>query len=179
MIKTNILPDNYQIVREYDILKNKKDLKIMYLITFILFIPFIVLYFFIFNHFNLNFIYLLLIYLLIIIFHELIHGLFFKLGGKSKLKFNLQLQAASCGAPGYYYKRNYYMLIGLSPFLIISPILITLFFIYHKSLLFYILLMIHTAGCSCDFYIFFELLKYDKKTLIEDTGIKMIFYNEK
>lgn len=183
----NSLPEDYK--ESFDInFKQSKNFIWLNLLSLFLIIPFFIglaLYY----HFNppLNFITFdavdLLIYLLIaflsIIIHELIHGIFFKLGTKERVTYKFHGWAASASVKGIYFYKDHYILTGLAPFIIITPILIISMFIFPLHALgIYFILAIHTSGCVGDFYVTIKLLGYNKETLIQDYGIGMTFYTK-
>src|SRR4030042_1361773 len=68
----------------------------------------------------LEFLFCILIIILMLILHELIHGMFFWLFTHDKPRFALKTGYAFAAAPEWYLTKKQYIIVGLSPFLIIS-----------------------------------------------------------
>ena len=121
----------------------------------------------------------LLYAILSIIIHELIHGIFFKLGTKEKVSYKFHGWAASASVKGIYFYKHHYVLTGLAPFMIITPLLVACIFIFPAEALgLYTLIAFHTASCIGDFYVVYKLSKFGDQTLIHDYGIGMTFYTK-
>lgn len=123
-----------------------------------------------------------LAYFLLLIVHELIHGLFFKIfNPTNKVKFGVKLKAmmAYATSPGSLYSRKQMFVIGLSPFVGISLGLTVMFALGWLSPLLYVVLAAgHAAGCVGDFYYAYLLLiKFGKEPiLVEDTETGLLIY---
>lgn len=188
MNSVNKLPDNYILTEEINIKDDKDFFKKVNVISISILFPFLIIFFLLYD-FKINFVltilYFLLtlfFFLLIVVWHESIHGFFFKLGNYNEIEFKFHGFAASCGAPGFYYYRNRYMLVSITPFSIINTLLLVLlYFVKGLNIFPFVLFLtgMHLSGCSADLLIFFKLMKYDKDLLIEDTGINMKFYEIK
>lgn len=126
----------------------------------------------------------LLFFLVILVIHELIHGLFFKLyKPENKLKFGVlpKSMMAYCSSPGSIYKRYQMIIIAIAPFILISLFLTILYSLNIITSLVYIgLASMHASGCVGDFYYLYLLfVKYLKKDiLVEDTLSGLIIYEE-
>ena len=184
------LQDNYILIREIDPNKNKKEFWLMNIGSFVLLIPFFIIYFFLNPDFRIEFGFsrLLISFLLIVSIillipvHELIHGLFFKLFGNGKLKFGFHGFAFSCSMPSHYFNKRAYTLIGLAPLIIISIITGALSIFMYKSDYFiipYAVLAINFSSSIGDIYVIFVLFKYKKTVLVNDIGVAMRFYDKK
>lgn len=114
----------------------------------------------------------------LMISHELIHGLFFKIyQPKANIKFGAKLGVFYAISPGSLYSKCNYATIGLSPFIIISAALTAACAFGVLSPLAYILAAsLHGAGCIGDFYTCYLLLKAKKGQFIEDTSTTINFY---
>lgn len=123
-------------------------------------------------------------YIIIIIAHELIHGLFYKIYTKQKLTFGITLTAAFCGVPNVYVRKKAMMITCMAPCVILSMIFLILMIVFFDSSLyifFLLLFSLHFGGCIGDIYccILF-LFKYkNKDILINDTGLKQTIYVKK
>jgi len=182
----NELPNAYVKTWEVDLLKNKKMAVLMNVGALIIPIIMIVIFLILSNwNFEIDVFMTLLILILGLvsttIIHELIHGLFFKLGTKEKLKFKLSLFFASASVPTAYFRKWHYLIVGLAPFVILDSILIVVcILLKNTEWLFgvYVLLSVHTGGCIGDFFISIKLIGEPKSVLIHDTGTGMTFYNK-
>jgi len=183
----SVLPNDYQAASHIN-LKSTKLIISLNLWSLVLILPFL---FGIYIYFQINpilnpvmfFGFDLLVYLGLalstFILHELIHGIFFKLGTDQKVSYKFHGWALSASVKGIYFYKNHYLVTGLAPFVIISILMVLAMFIFpmHAFML-YIILAVHTAGCIGDFYVVLKLLKYNKDTLIHDYGIGMLFYTK-
>lgn len=117
-----------------------------------------------------------------LIFHELTHGLFYKIYTKEKLTFGLTLFVAFCGVPKIYVKKKAMMVTILAPFVVYTIVFGLICYLLRFNDLYYLLascmLGIHVGGCVGDLYGFGVMLfKYHKKDiLVNDTGPKQTFY---
>jgi len=106
--------------------------------------------------------------------HELIHGLFFYLVTKEKPVFGYKFLYAYAGAPQWFIKKKYFLMISLSPFVIISFIGITALFFVNINYLSVVLIPLaaHAAACFGDIWFSFTLINKPAETYINDSGIK-------
>ncbi len=123
----------------------------------------------------------LFLLVVILILHEGIHGIFFKLfKPENKVKFgviwkSLMLYATS---PGSLYSRGQMLIIGLAPFIVNSLLLTLLLALGWLPAFYYIFLAsLHAAGCVGDFYYVYVLAWKHRshKILVEVTenGLKI------
>lgn len=113
--------------------------------------------------------------LFILVPHELIHGLFFKLFcPKNPVKYGFKWKSlvAYATSPGSLYRRGQVLVISLDPFVLISlglTICLACNWLNASSYIF--LAALHAAACTGDFYYTYLLLvKYRKGSiLVEDT----------
>ena len=121
-------------------------------------------------------------FLLALTLHEAVHGLFFFLFTGDRPTFGLRGAFAYAAAPGWYIRRNPYLIVGLSPLILISLVgLIASIFIPMNALLPYLFgLTISASGAIGDLYIVGWLLGKPEKALINDRGeaITIFFPNE-
>ena len=118
------------------------------------------------------------LFIMILIIHEAIHGIFFKLfDSNARIKFGYQTGMVYTSSPGSRYTRNQYIVIALMPCLIISLALIALFpIVVPHSSLFDILTATHLSTCIGDFYLINQLLKAPKDVKVEDTKKGITLY---
>jgi hypothetical protein len=114
------------------------------------------------------------------IFHELIHGVFFYLFTKSKPVFGFKSFMAYAGAPDWYIRKDRYIIIALAPFVVITVVGYLLLFVvpYNFLPLIFLIVVINAAGCIGDIYYSMMLLNKPKETYITDSGVvSIISYN--
>jgi hypothetical protein len=116
-----------------------------------------------------------------LVFHEIIHGICYKILTGEKLTFGLTLTVAYCGVPNIYVYRKPAIIAVISPFIIFTILFITSFFFLTNTwnLFFAILVFaVHVGGCVGDLFvtgIYLFKLK-DNKILLKDDGPKQTFY---
>jgi hypothetical protein len=189
----NYLPENYVEDFQIDLLKDKKKLLMINVLSLVLLIPVVLAYYLIItftdktleitveNSPTWKLMISIVSMLVYIVVHELIHAIFFKLGTKEKVKFGFHGIMASASVPGVYFYKKPYLLAGLAPAAIMSVVfIIPMFFLNDYDLfLLFLLFAVHFSGCVGDFYIAIKLLKYPSDTLVEDTGTGMKFFVKK
>lgn len=117
--------------------------------------------------------------LVIIVVHELIHGLFFKLfNTEGKVKFGFKNGLAYATSPNSFYSKGKFLVILMAPFIIIT---LLLFFMYLFRLIppyaFIRLASIHASTCVGDFYFSYLVIKAPKNSCVEDTEHGINFYH--
>lgn len=120
------------------------------------------------------------LFILLIIIHELIHGLFFKLFDlKGKVKFGFKNGMAYATSPNSYYSKGKFSWICLAPFVLITLILYVV--TYRQFLpvpIFVIIASMHAASCVGDFYWCYLLIRAPRNTYVEDTEEGMNLYKK-
>ena len=117
----------------------------------------------------------------IIVIHELLHGVAYKIMTHQKLTFGVTLTAAFCGVPNIYVYRKCAIIAMLTPLVVLSTLLIIpLFFVddFFTKVAILFVFAFHFGGCSGDMFgaiLFFFKFK-DKDVLMNDTGPKQTFY---
>lgn len=175
----DLIPEGYRFSKEINLEKNKKHFIWVNIVSVFLLIPVLPLLLLIdFSTIEMRYILLgFLLFFVVIMIHEAIHGFFFKYYSKKKVKYQFHGWAFSASTPNTFYRKGAYLVIGLAPAVIINSILLILFFIFKdiRLLLFFVILL-HFSGCAGDFYVTFMLRKYAKDTLVEDTGVGMLIF---
>ncbi|MGX2945098.1 DUF3267 domain-containing protein [Enterococcus alishanensis] len=178
-----------KLYREVDILNNKKAIILLnigsILLFFIIGTLFLILTSFISQRQSLSseisfpmLLFALVLLFLCLVLHEAIHGLFFKMfQPQGKVNFGFKNGMAYATSPGSFYSRKQFFIIAISPFIIVSLLLVVAFALNMLSLfVFLFLATIHGSGCIGDFYYIVLILKAPKGSLIEDTPIGISFY---
>ncbi|WP_249934236.1 DUF3267 domain-containing protein [Marinilactibacillus psychrotolerans] len=180
------------LIKEYNLIENKKAIFWLNMASIPLFIFFLILfimytYIFLENKdysFSLNngsfigFILFFLLYFLLIVFHELIHGLFFKVFKKDrKVKFGFKNGFAYATSPHSFYSKGKFIWICLTPFTFITLILLSAVSLgFIPVNLFVNMASLHAAACVGDFYWVFLLSRHPGNILVEDTEQGMTVY---
>lgn len=117
--------------------------------------------------------------ILIIVFHELIHGIFFKLFSPSgRVKYGYKDGMFYATAPGEIYNRKQFAVIILMPFIILTLLLLLcLYFLNYTAVT--VILIFHTGACAGDFYFIYLILKYKNLKYIEDTERGITMYEKR
>lgn len=124
-----------------------------------------------------TFIFALIFYALAIPLHELVHAVFFLLyGDNTKIRFGFKNGLAYASAPGVFYKRHQYLIIALSPFILISTLTLLIGSAQDHIAIAIIVLVLHTASCAGDFYYTYQLLTHPEVTYCEDTDAGVTLY---
>ncbi len=180
------IPEGYQLTYDLHLLKNTKVFALLNILQVVLILPFIPGFLFL-NWLDLfsyerivSGVILLLIpaMVVMIVIHELIHGFFFKKFSGKRVKYQFHGWAASASTPGIYYRKKYYLIIGLAPAVILNTLFLIGTFLLPKPLntISYFLLAIHVSSCVGDFYVSWILRKYPEDAYIEDTGVGLKIY---
>lgn len=114
----------------------------------------------------------------ILIFHELIHGLFFWIFSRSKPVFALRPLYAYAGAPTWFFPNRQYAITALGPLVIIDAVGLLLIFLVPVSWIYLItfLAALNTGGAIGDILVAFRLIKLSPTCFANDTGDVVTFY---
>ena len=119
-------------------------------------------------------------YIIYIILHELTHGIAYKITTKQKLTFGFNGFVAFCGVPKIYTSRKTSLIALLAPFITYTLILLPMCFMFKDGMITLVAIFLfsaHFGGCVGDLYCTILLLfKFDKNTLVNDTGPMQVFY---
>lgn len=115
---------------------------------------------------------------LMLVFHELVHGMFFWLFTQERPRFALKSGYAYAAAPDWYLPRTQYVLVGLSPLLVISILAIILAAILPTHLISYLLFVatFNAAGALGDMIVVSWVLRQPDSTFIMDHGDKFLSF---
>jgi hypothetical protein len=111
---------------------------------------------------------------LMLVFHELIHGIFFWLFTRERPKFALKAGYAFAAAPDWYLPSSQYILVGLSPFVAITILAILFSAFVNSSVVPYLLLIatFNAAGALGDLIVVAWVLRQPRSILVRDQGDK-------
>ncbi|MEJ5223299.1 MAG: DUF3267 domain-containing protein [Anaerolineales bacterium] len=110
--------------------------------------------------------------MLVISLHEGVHGLFFWVFTRAQPVFGLGWGYAYACAPGWYFTRGQYAIIGLAPFVLLNAVGLTLLAVSPAvwiGALFWLVLL-NASGSVGDLWFIARILKEPGDILVEDTG---------
>ena len=110
--------------------------------------------------------------LLMLLLHELVHGLFFWLFTRERPRFALKAGYAFAAAPEWYLPGAQYIVVGLSPFILITLITILLAAFVPPSIVVYLLFIatFNAAGALGDLIVVAWVLRHPGTILVKDEG---------
>jgi hypothetical protein len=110
--------------------------------------------------------------------HELVHGLFFWVFTREKPQFGFKLLYAYASAPGWYFDKSIYWLIGLAPLIFLSLAGLVVAVFTPADWFFYLLfgLFTNASGAIGDLYIVIRLALEPAGTLVEDRGTGFLVF---
>ncbi|WP_105100638.1 DUF3267 domain-containing protein [Streptococcus suis] len=163
---------------EVDVRSDKKLAARLYVTTVLLVFPFFWLFGFIASKVEfqnvmneLQFIEALFVFLMLIIMHEWIHGLFFKIFcPKNPVKYGIKWKTGMAYAisPNSLYNRFQTVVIALAPFVLISlGLTVSAMFGWLDKGAYQILATMHAAACIGDFYYTYLLMAKCKEVEVE------------
>jgi hypothetical protein len=115
---------------------------------------------------------------IMLVFHELIHGMFFWLFTQERPKFALKSGYAFAAAPDWYLPRSEYVLVGISPLVVISilSIVFAAFLPSHLSSYLLFVATFNAAGALGDMIVVAWVLRQPDTTFIMDHGDKFLTF---
>ena len=119
------------------------------------------------------------LYAISVIIHELIHGIFFRVFTRSKPVFALRLPFyVSVSAPDWYIPSRKYIIVALSPLVIIGAIGLLLILLAPERWVMFVVFVVamNTGGSIGDLFVLTRLLKLSPACLANDTGDGVAFY---
>lgn len=121
---------------------------------------------------------LLAVMLVMVVVHEAIHGFFFWRYTRARPAFGVGAGYAYAAAPGWYLPRNQYLLVGISPLLVITLLGALLLAVVPASLLLPVLalMVINASGAVGDLAVVVWLLTLPRTALATDDGDAVTVY---
>jgi Putative zincin peptidase len=115
---------------------------------------------------------LILSIIFMLVFHELVHGLFFWLFTRERPKFALKAGYAFAAAPDWYLPSAQYVIVGLSPLVVISLLSIVSAVFVPASIVAYLLYIatFNAAGALGDMIVVAWVLNQSNTILVRDAG---------
>ncbi len=119
-----------------------------------------------------------LAFILVLVLHEAVHGAFFWIFTRARPMFGLKAAYAYAAAPDWYIPRNAYLVVGLSPLVVISLAGVVLLPLIPPGLVLPWLFALATnaSGAVGDLYIVGWLLTQPAQTLVQDRGDGMCIF---
>jgi hypothetical protein len=123
---------------------------------------------------GLGLIVLLLSILFMLVFHELVHGIFFWIFTRERPRFAFKGGYAFAAAPEWYLPNSQYIIVGLSPLVVISILSILTVAFVPSSVVPYLLFIatFNAAGALGDMIVVGWVLKQSNTILVKDQGDK-------
>jgi len=118
--------------------------------------------------------------LAILVVHELVHGLFFWIFSGHKPEFGFGPGYAYAAMPDWFYPKWQYLVVGLSPLVLITAVGLGASVLIPLEWLWVVLIAIifNAGGAIGDMYVCLRLAREHKKVLIKDTGDGFQLYRQ-
>ncbi len=129
---------------------------------------------------TLNLVAFLVVMGVMLLVHEGFHGLFFWIFSRSRPVFAFKIYYASASAPGWYFPRWQYILVGLAPLLFITLIGILCLAWLPAPLILptWLILVFNTSGAVGDLWVVGNLLRFPASAYILDSGDASEFFTK-
>ena len=191
------LPDGYNQTAEFNLKKNTRMMVILNIAGLILFlgaVAFVAFYTSLtrpnygsgslsFEISSLGQVGILILFLtidlvLLVILHEGVHGICFRVITGKKPKFALGPGYAYAAAPDVYITKKPYLVTALSPLVVLTFIGLLLIPIIPENLLFHVTLItvMNIAGAVGDLWVAWGVIRKREPLLIQDSGDKVVIY---
>lgn len=191
------LPARYKRVMEIDLVRNRKDIIIVNVISIFLTVMMFFIGFAIYgrdrisdliftdsyerlNSLIFKSIIIIIFCMIVIVVHELIHGIFMKLFCKEcKLNFGYRIFYAYAGSNAYYGKKAY-NIIAVAPLLIIgiTALIACCLAPVEWFWVVYMIEILNVSSAAGDIYVFTIISRMPKDILIRDVGASMTVYGK-
>ena len=195
MKATQVLPPNYHLSGKFD-LKNTRQVITMNLVGFVLLILSIwffgwltirmrgtsaISFSFEFSSISSSLFsvgQLILVIFLVLVLHEAIHAIFFRVFSRHKPLVGFKGFYAYASMPGWYFPHNQYLIIGIAPLVIITLLGIICLATLPVALIYLVLvaLVMNTSGAVGDIFVVLWLLTKPNATLALDKIDSIEFY---
>lgn len=189
-------PENYHLIRTFDLRKEPRLVIALNLIGLILFAVFGGLLFIIMvlvhpeasafqfsisgdlAHFILAVVIISGAYIGALVLHELIHGTCFWLITGSRPRFGVGSAYAYAAAPEWYIPCNLYLVVGLAPLVVITAVGVALLPVLPAStlIIWWFILTTNASGAVGDMFVVGWLLLKAPRTMINDHGDRILVY---
>jgi Putative zincin peptidase len=121
---------------------------------------------------------ILALIILMLVVHELIHGMFFWLFTRERPKFALRSGYAFAAAPNWYLPKFQYIIVGISPLIVISIVCVVLAIFVPATMVPYPLFVatFNAAGALGDMIVVAWILGQSNTILVKDQGDKFFSF---
>jgi hypothetical protein len=121
---------------------------------------------------------LIAVFISMIVAHEIIHGIFFWIFTHQRPKFGLRGWYAFASAPGWFFPRRQYLIIGLAPIVGLSILGLILLALLPANALVVVLfaVIINAASSIGDLWIAIRVFFERRPVVVEDQGDAMYLY---
>jgi hypothetical protein len=112
------------------------------------------------------------------VIHELVHGLFFWIFTRQRPAFGARSLYFYAGAPDWYLPRSQHVIVGLSPFVLVTLIGLVVVLPVSPAAAAWVLLAVvaNAGGAAGDLMTVVWLLRQPPETLVCDTGLAVTIY---
>jgi hypothetical protein len=116
--------------------------------------------------------------LLMLVFHEMVHGIFFWIFTHERPIFAFKGIYAYAAAPGWFLPKGQYVVVGLSPLIVISLLSIFLSPIVSQNIIPYLffIAIFNAAGALGDMVVVYWVISQANQPLIQDQGDKFLAF---
>jgi len=116
--------------------------------------------------------------LIMLVFHEMVHGIFFWIFTHERPKFAFKGIYAYAAAPGWFLPKGQYVVVGLAPLIVISLLAIFLSPIVSQNIIPYLffIAIFNAAGALGDMVVVYWVISQANKPLIQDQGDKFLAF---
>jgi hypothetical protein len=115
----------------------------------------------------------------VLFLHEFVHGLFYWLFSRHRPKFGFQGLFPYAAAPcGIYFPRNEFIVVGLSPLVLLTAVGLLLILIVPITFIPFLLFFVafNAAGAAGDLIMVLQLVPISADAVIEDKGSSVVVY---
>ena len=173
------LPKNYLLKMSVDLQNNKKQFWIVNILSSLLMVLLAIVgclfasFSELFTQGGIQWIIIIFGLLIYIVLHEMVHGIFMWYYSKEKPFFGFTGGYAYAGSHCYYNKKQY-IVIALSPIILLGIILLILNIIFKQYFwAIYFIQIMNISGAAGDLYVSYLFSKLPEDILIKDIGVSM------
>ena len=168
---------NLRIDERIDLVRNKKQLRTVALLSVVLALLTIAAGFLFHREWDFSAIRLLVMAVGIFVYivgHEAVHGALMWLFSHQKPKFGISLQYAYAGSD-YRFPKKQYLIIAIAPLLVWGIVLLLLALLLPSGWFWpvWIIQVQNVSGAAGDLFMFFHILRKPDQVLIQDSGTAM------
>jgi hypothetical protein len=112
------------------------------------------------------------------VLHELVHGLFFWVFTRERPTLGAKSLYFYASAPGWYFPRSQHIVVGLSPFVVVTVVGLAVTLLVSPAVAAWLLLAVvaNAGGAAGDLMAAVWLLQQPPETFVRDTGLALTIY---